>query len=59
MSVGETESDKQTDRCICKDTDLKLETLAGQGGAENKELGARTGIGIEFHPSVEFDLRRL
>lgn len=38
VSVGERESDKQTDRLICKDIDLKWETLSGQGEAENKEL---------------------
>lgn len=43
VSVGERESDKQTDRLICKDTGLKLETLAGQGGAENKELRGKGG----------------
>lgn len=43
VSVGERESDKQTDRLICKDIDLKWEALTGQGGSESKELRRKGG----------------
>lgn len=46
VSVGERESDKQTDRHICKDTDLKLETRrAGRGRKWEAEGGGEGVLG--------------
>lgn len=43
MSAGERERDRRIDRLVCKDIDLKLETLTGQGGNRNIRLRGRGG----------------
>lgn len=51
MSAGERKSDIQTVRLICKDIDLKLETLTGQGGNRNIQIRGRAGTGMRFYPT--------
>lgn len=51
MSAGERERDRRIDRLVCKDIDLKLETLTGQGGNRNIRLRGRGGTEMKFYPT--------